>query len=63
MDTNEIAKALCGLIPDASDEQTVSECDKAIFYLKALAENKYNHDFFRTMYRVLAEIAEATTNK
>lgn len=58
-DTHEIAKALCDLIPDAVDEQTLSECEEAIYYLKTLAANEYNSDFFRTFYSVLAEIAES----
>lgn len=34
----------------------LNECVKAISHLKATAENPYNFEYFRTLYKVLEEI-------
>lgn len=67
---DEIAVAICELASRGkeADEQllvgklcpiVLDECEKAISYLKATAENPYNSECFRTLYKVLEEIVKA----
>lgn len=53
---DEIAQTLCSLASENPDEETIKDCEKALYQLKATAENHYNSDFYRTLYRVLEEI-------
>lgn len=66
---DEIAEALCDLAARGkeADEQllvgkpgliVLNECEKAISHLKATAENPYNFEYFRTLYKVLEEIVK-----
>lgn len=54
----EIAQTLCKLAEDEPDEKTVQDCEEAIYQLAAIAENPYNSDYYRTLYKVLEEIAK-----
>lgn len=67
---DEIAEGLVALAArdKEADEQllvgklcpvVLDECEKAISYLKATAENPYNSEYFRTLYKVLQEIVKA----
>lgn len=58
-DTDEISKVLCNLAMENPDADIIAECDEAIFHLKAIAQNPYNKEYFRTLFRVL----EILTNK
>lgn len=66
---DEIAEALIALAARGkeADEQflvgkpwliVLNECEKAISHLKATAENPYNLEYFRTLYKVLEEIVK-----
>ena len=55
----EIAQTLCNLASENPDEQTVKDCEEAIYQLAAIAENPLNSDYYRTLYKVL----EAIVNK
>ena len=52
------------ILPDCADDDvrefdTLSaEVRECLYYLKACAENKYNHDYFRVLLRVLAKIMD-----
>ena len=50
---NEISKVLCELAMENPDAGIIAECDEAIYYLKTIAENPYNKEHFRTLFRVL----------
>lgn len=60
----EIARALVGLsgisenMTENDEESTVDDCENALYQLMAIAENKYNFDFFRTMWNVLEALTE-----
>lgn len=55
---DEIAQTLCIIASENPNEQTVKDCEEAIYQLAAIAENPYNSDYYRTLYRVLEEIAK-----
>ena len=55
---DEIAQTLCKLAAENSDEKTLQECEEAIYQLAAIAENPYNSDYYRTLYKVLDEIVK-----
>lgn len=52
-DTQFIAEKLCKM---AMLENEIEETEKALYHLKAMAQNKYNNDYFRTLVKVLNEI-------
>lgn len=52
----EIARKLCELAFDDPKEKTIEECTEALYQLKAIAENPYNSDCYRTLYRVFETI-------
>lgn len=52
----EIAETLCKLAYDKPDKELVKECIKAVYELKAIAENPYNSDYYRTFYSLLEQI-------
>lgn len=37
-------------------EQTINELTNALYYIKTLAENELNPDYFRTIYKILEVI-------
>lgn len=66
---DEIAEALIALAARGkeADEQllvgklcpiVLNECEEAISHLKADAENPYNSEYFRTLYKVFEEIVK-----
>lgn len=42
----------------AQTEEQIPEIEKALYHLKAIAENKYNDEYFRTFLRMLIKITE-----
>lgn len=53
----EIAKRICELAyGDNTDLEEYNEIEKAIYYLKCVAENEYNSDYFRICYKTLEKI-------
>lgn len=58
----EIAEKLIELSKDMDfldyeDSETIkTELENAIYYLKAVAENEYNSEYFRIFYRVLENL-------
>ena len=38
------------------DQQIMKDLENCLYDLKAVCENEYNFDFFRTMYRTLEQI-------
>lgn len=54
-----ITEQLCRLAEGYNrepDEQTINETEYAIYQLKAMAENPYNNDCWRTLWKVLQNI-------
>ena len=46
---------------DATDyeeakEQTIKEIENFLYHLKALAQNEYNYEYFKTFYNLLQKI-------
>ncbi len=54
----EIAETLCKLADGEADGKPVEECTEALYQLKAIAENPYNSDYYRTLYKVLERLTE-----
>lgn len=65
---NDIAFALVGLsgaeIYDENGEQNpdVKDCENALYQLMAIAENKYNSDYYRKIWDVLENLTERYLN-
>lgn len=65
---NDIAFALVGLsgaeIYDENGEQNpdVQDCENALYQLMAIAENKYNSDYYRKIWDVLENLTERYLN-
>ena len=62
----EIAEALCDLCKREElgykpDGQAYEDCIEALYQLKAICENDYNSEFYRTLYKVLAKAAYTIT--
>jgi len=55
---DEIAETLCKLAFEYPGDDTIHEVEEALYQLKATAENPYNRDYYRILYRVLEKIAE-----
>ena len=53
---DEMAKVLCVIAYDDPEKDVIDDCTYALSNLKAIAENKYNSDFYRTMWNVLQRI-------
>lgn len=53
-DTQEQAEFLCKL---AMREKDTKEIEKALYHIKAIAQNKYNDEYFRTFLKVLKSIS------
>lgn len=58
--SDEIAETLCKLAFDFPDEKTVKECAEALHDLRAIAENPYNKDYFRILYKVLETLVNVS---
>lgn len=57
----DIAYSLNLLVKDTSvdyPEDIESDLQEALYQLKAIAENKYNCDYWRTLYKALSAIAD-----
>lgn len=54
----DIAEALCKAAQITPDEKTSAELEDAIYAALARAENEYNSDYHRTLYRLLEQIAD-----
>jgi hypothetical protein len=54
---DEIANVLCKIAFDYPDKDTIKQCEDALYQLKAIAENPYNSDYYRTLYKVFETIA------
>ena len=52
----ELAKDLDFADYEETMEETTKELEDAIYQLKAMAQNKYNNDYWRTFYKVLQSI-------
>lgn len=58
----EIAEKLIELSKDMDfldyedNEKIKSELENALYYLKAVAENEYDQEYFRTFYKVLENL-------
>lgn len=53
---DEIAEALASVANENSAE-TIQGATEALYQLKAICENKYNSDCWRTFYRLLEKAA------
>lgn len=63
IDTFEIANKLYELAKDMDwmdyeeeKERTINEIEQGIYYIRTMAENEYNADYFRTFYNVLERL-------
>lgn len=59
----EIAERLYELAEDMDymdyedeEKQVKADIENALYYLKAIAQNKYNADYFRTFWNILQDI-------
>lgn len=52
----ELAKDMDYMDYEDTKEETIAELENAIYYLKTVAENEYNKDYFRLLYNVLQMI-------
>lgn len=52
----DIAYSLNNLVSNGEDME--NDLQEAIYQLKAMAENKYNCDYWRTLYKALSAIAD-----
>ena len=48
------------LVTLANIDTTRQQLTDALYYLDAVCQNRYNNDYFRTLYNTLATIAEST---
>lgn len=54
-DVENVSETLCKM---AMLENNIEDMQKALEYLKAIAQNEYNQDYFRTLLKVLTTICE-----
>ena len=52
----ELAKDMDFQDYEEEKKQILSDLENALYYLKAVAENPYNNEYFRTLYRILENI-------
>ena len=52
----ELAKDMDYMDYEEEKEQIKADIENAIYYIKALAENEYNADYFKTFYNILQRI-------
>lgn len=62
-DTMEIANKLYELVKDMDfmdyedeKEQILNEIEQGVYYMKTIASNEHNADYFRTFYNILQAI-------
>lgn len=59
----EIAEAIFKAASDDDPEEYTKEIEEmtdALYQLKAIAENKYNSEYYRTLYKYLYKLASVT---
>ena len=56
-DSKEVATVLCELA-SKKDTETIKDVEEALYQLKAISENEYNADYYRTFWNVLQKITE-----
>ena len=63
IDTFEIANKLYELAKDMDymdyeeeKEQIIQEIEQGVYYIKTIAENEHNADYFRTFYNILERL-------
>lgn len=61
--TREIARKLYELSKDMDymdyeeeKENIINELENALYYIKTIAQNEYNQEYFRTFYNILQRI-------
>ena len=52
----ELAKDMDYMDYEDEEEQIKADIENAIYYIKAIAENEYNADYFRTFWNILQRI-------
>ena len=52
----ELAKDMDYMDYEDEEEQIKADIENAIYHLKAIAQNEYNADYFRTFYNILQRI-------
>ena len=57
MDSEDIACIICDAA-GTKNKQDFEDIENALYYIKTIAENKYNSDFWRVFYNALLTIAE-----
>lgn len=53
---NDVMKSLISLSGIESDEEIEKNLEEALYQLKAMSQNKYNNDFWRTLLYLLYSI-------
>ena len=57
-DVEDIVEQMMALTTLRPSEELKENLKEVVYYLKALAQNEYNNDYFRVFYNVLLAIAE-----
>ena len=52
----DIAKALCHYAVE--EEECIKDVEKAVENLRAICENEYNSDYYRTLWKVLQKLTD-----
>ena len=52
----ELAKDMDYMDYEDEKDQILSDIENTLYYLKAIAQNEYNADYFRTFYNILQAI-------
>ena len=52
----ELSKDMDYMDYEEEQENIKRDLENMLYYLKACAENNYNHDYFRTFYNILQNI-------
>ena len=52
----ELAKDMDYMDYEDEEEQIKADIENVIYHLKAIAQNEYNADYFRTFYNILQRI-------
>ena len=59
---DDIARALCYMVSDNPDKETIDDCENALYNIKCIAGNEFNDEFYRTFWNVLQKITEKYEN-
>ena len=54
----DIAYVLCNMAGKYAEKNVENDLQEAVYQLKAIAENKCNSDFWRTLYETLSAIVD-----